>query len=124
MMKRTKPDDVVRSWLRHGDPASDGREPGASEIASVRRRVLEAANEGRSQAWTPSPAWAAAAAVLLALMIGWSLGPSSKAPTVGPRPAASFEAHPAVATPRQRQIQFDTPGGTRVVWVLNPDFEV
>ena len=123
-MRRTNPDDALRNWLRQGDPAGDGGEPDASEIASVRRHVLEAADEGRSQAWTPSPAWAAAAAVLLALLIGWNLGPKSNAPIVGPRPAASLEAQPAAGTPRQSQIQFDTPGGTRVVWVLDSDFEV
>jgi hypothetical protein len=31
---------------------------------------------------------------------------------------------PRASEPARRQVQFDTPGGTRIIWVINPDFDL
>jgi hypothetical protein len=33
-------------------------------------------------------------------------------------------ASPEAVLPATRQLQFEVPGGTRVIWTFNPDFEV
>lgn len=123
-MKQTNAYDLVRNWLRRGDPGNDGSEPGPLEFASIRREILAVAFEKRASAWTLSPVWATAAAVLLAVWVGGSLEPPPTSPASDPRPAAFRGARPGPTTPQTRQIQFDTPGGTRVVWVLDPEFKV
>lgn len=40
-----------------------------------------------------------------------------------PEPIVLAQAEPPIASGEQRQIQFSTPGGTRVIWVLHPATE-
>jgi hypothetical protein len=42
--------------------------------------------------------------------------------TPGPTPAAGTPAFTDAAANRPRQLQFVTPGGTRIIWTLDPDF--
>ena len=83
----------------------------------------------RRAIWTlpremPSPhvrthraAWTiAAAAVTVAVAAGVNRWEHTRAVVAVPASDA-----PATATPRQ--LQFATPGGTRVNWVFNPDFQ-
>jgi hypothetical protein len=122
----------VGSLLRRGDPARDGSAPSAEEIASMRARVLAAAEHRSARVWTPAPALAAAAVVLVTAFLGWNtarLGREAERAmsstvngttvTVG-----SDRGSDPQDRPRIRQVEFLTPGGTRVVWLLNPDFDV
>jgi len=110
--------------LRRGDPAGDGREPDASEIAALRQALLTEAERPPARAWLAAPAWAVASALLLATWLGWQARwTTAVAPQARPDTMTVSET-PRVEEPRARQIQFATPGGTRVVWVLDPDFEV
>lgn len=117
----------LRSILQEGDPAADGREPTAGETAHLRARVIDVAREAaREAAPTPVPdrRWrpaAVAAALLLVAALGVVLHGvrRSVAPTPAPREAGAGGAHDPADAPRQ--IQFTTPGGTRVVWMLYPD---
>ena len=38
------------------------------------------------------------------------------------RPVTPQDEAPALAGTERRQIQFATPGGTRIIWEINPDF--
>jgi hypothetical protein len=38
------------------------------------------------------------------------------------RPAAAVDTPSSPA--EQRQLQFATPGGTRIIWVFNPEFDL
>ena len=103
-MRDPKP---FRDRLRQGDPA----QPMTPEEAErIRQTVLREA--ARSAAPAPSSvrwgaAWALASAVALAVSLGWGLRERPEAP--GQEELA-----------RPRQIQFETPGGTRIIWVLQP----
>ncbi|HUP43147.1 MAG TPA: hypothetical protein VM599_08060 [Thermoanaerobaculia bacterium] len=126
--------DRLRETLRRGDPAADGRAPDAAETALLRARLLESAADaghGRPRAFGPSFATAAAAAGLLVLTLGLAVTlrldrradrALDRAP--GPERAAEASGGPALGAEAEtppRQIQFTTPGGTRIVWVLYPE---
>lgn len=108
----------------------DGSGPSPDEWAAMRRRVLHAAMQpgeartGGVRAW----AWAAAAAaVLIALVAGPELidlgdrkgsRPSTERMADGPQaPALEGDRRP-------RTLQFTTRSGIRVIWTLDPGFEL
>lgn len=122
-MKNHETDDRLSDWLRAGDPAGDGCEPTVAETAAMRRRVLDSRPENPHLSLRISPVWALAAALLLAVALGRGFAPGVVGPAGVVSPAVT-PARPAAQAPAQRQIQFDTPGGTRVVWVLDTEFEV
>jgi hypothetical protein len=99
----------LRETLRRGDPA---RPMTREEAERIRGAVLREA--ARSEDLAPSPLrshWgmitALASTVVLAVSLGWGLRE---------RPDAPVQEELA----RPRQIQFETPGGTRIIWVLQP----
>ena len=92
-------------------------EPGLSpeDIQAMRRKVVAAAQS------TPDRRrdfrLTVAVAILLACVV-----------TVGVvmRTRSTSEVGP-ITTPEpgaRRQLQFETPGGTRIIWVLNPEFQM
>jgi len=118
----------VGQWLRDADPLGPERddrdEPGLSPAdAQAIRRAMVTALDARPTAplsWPHPLAIAATVALTLAagVIVGRRLPPPRDARDV---PAM---AH-AVGAPidgELRQLQFATPGGTRVIWVFNPDF--
>ena len=117
----------LRQALRRGDPAADGRAPSEEEVRLLRARVLattpESAPPGRRAL---RPAWAgglAAAAVALTLAAAWLAGLLPVERPWAPGPAEARYAGPPrdPSGPAGRQVQFTTPGGTRIVWVLYPE---
>jgi hypothetical protein len=105
-----------KALLRQGDPA---QELSAEKAERVRRAVAAAAARGTAPAPRPGLRWdlrlvlatSAVTACALALAVGlWREGPP-------PVPIPPREALAAVA-PRRYQIDFATPGGTRIVWTL------
>jgi hypothetical protein len=100
-------DPRLRALFELGDPAGDGRAPGPDEIARLRQRLL-AETLARPRSVAPW-GWVLAAGAALALVaIAWQAG---RVDPPAPRAAVAAEA---------RQIHFETPGGTRVIWVLRP----
>jgi hypothetical protein len=102
----------LRSLLLKGDPIA--REGGLStaDAAQMRARLLAAA-------WEPQMASRhglafALAAVLLLATVGSSWYTSSI-------PSDRSADAPAVGS---QQLQFSTPGGTRIIWTFNPDLHV
>lgn len=110
----------IRSLLDEADPLR--REPELSEADATRMRsvIVSAARQpGR-----PSPFWsgalALAAAAVLAVVAG-TLGERSL-----PTRQVSSQIEPAIAPAaigERRQLQFSTPGGTRIIWTLDPEFQ-
>ena len=86
----------------------------------MRRVVMAAAAEQPvSQAWARAK-WAAGGLAIVAIAIGvnsW-LEPRGVRPAIPSNP-------PVVngASASRRQMQFTTPGGTRVIWVFNEEFK-
>lgn len=123
MMRREEERQRVRELLRRGDPAADGCDPDTRQLARMRRRILDAAPPPPLRGLRPFPALALSALVVMLVAVGWNL----MRPAVVP---AQFERQPVAGQPepgserRTRQLQFSTPGGTRVVWILDSDFGV
>jgi hypothetical protein len=103
-----------REQLRTTDPITN--EPGLSEteVEVMRRVIVAAATDAHHAGWSP---WRLALAGTLAFTVVLSLFIST---IFAPDRPASTEP-PAT---EQRQLQFETPGGTRVVWVLNSKFNL
>jgi hypothetical protein len=110
-----------------GSPGSD-LQPDTSQ--RIRRAVLAAvpAETRAVPIWSRTFAATAAALTLvcvglLTALQGGNLADDSGARVEPPDPAVVAATDEIPATPRQ-QLQFSTPGGTRIIWVFDPGFEV
>ncbi len=119
-MTKHRPDEITE-FLRRGDPAASESLP-AHEVAALRARVEEALT--RRPRTAPRLAWAAfAGAAALALAAGLLL-PVRAPQSSGSRVAAPAAAVPAAPAAIDRQLQFETTSGTRIVWVLSSDLNL
>jgi len=108
--------DEIRELLRQGDPAGSDTALEADDVARMRRRIMAEAATHRTPFFRPMPTFATAAMVVLMLVIGWTFLRSDD-------PVTPVES--AIESDRRtRQIQFSTPGGTRIIWLLDSEFEV
>jgi hypothetical protein len=112
----------LQKWLRDGDPVT--REGGLDQLETgwMRDRIVAAAAapipRGRR---VPRVAWqvaAAAGCVALAILVGRYTREGLAPPAAPDRAQTAIES---VGTPRQ--LHFSTPGGTRVIWLFDPEFE-
>jgi hypothetical protein len=124
----------VGDWLKDADPVVTAPPPSLEDIASLRAATLNAAH---SQ-YASGRGWPGAVAVALTLMLafafsGWASGYWSSArgsiarqspPPDAPAANAAPVSASTPATSDVRQLQFATPGGTRIIWVFNPDFSL
>ena len=104
-----------------------------SERIRMRRTILSQVPERGMGSWRQlSPALSVAVLLAIALAIAWFPGvvdspveaprPRGQAATSTTRPLPSPALQQAGDSLESRKIQFETPGGTLVVWVLNPNF--
>ena len=107
----------MKDWqrmLRENDPGLESLE---ADAASRMRHVVVAAagaSPASPTAWPMRLALAAFACVVMVLSVfGTQL----------PREATPSAIAPVAGTER-RQIQFATPGGTRIIWEINPNFSL
>ena len=111
----------MNSWqslLRETDPGANAR-LAPHDAEAIRRAAVAAARQpvARQMEWQRPLAMAA----ILILMIGsgvvagrWvAVRDSALSPAVVDSPDSAAEP---------RQLQFATPGGTRIIWVFNPEF--
>lgn len=106
----------LRAWLRDGDPADDASLT-PEETRRMRQSILAAAPDLRRPRLVP---WAAfAGAVALAALLLLRPEPILRDDSTTVRPPVT-EAPERTA----RQVQFTTDSGTRIVWTLDPDFEL
>jgi hypothetical protein len=109
----------LRDRLRDADPVP--REPGLSPdtVASLRRAVIAAAETApvRAHLWGRQLAMAAC----LAVMVLTGVLAARRVPAAV-RDAADPLAAPGSA--HRTQVQFSTPGGTRIIWTLDPGFQL
>ena len=109
---------TLQARLREDDPA-EAELPDA-DVQEMRRLVVAAAGPAAVSAWTLPPV---AVAALVALMVGGGLLAGRRAaerdalvvPIAPETPAAEGE---------RRQLQFSTPGGTRIIWVFDSKFKL
>jgi hypothetical protein len=113
----------MKDWiaaLREGDPAA--AEPLTRDAADAMRRlvVATAREERRPPVWWPR---ALAFASVVALMV---VASAIGARQIGERGqvATPGAAGAALESGERRQLQFSTPGGTRIIWVFNSEFRL
>jgi hypothetical protein len=105
--------------LRDGDPLADAPSLLPREVQRIRQAVIVEVSRP-SAVWWPPPA-VVAATVAATLAIGVAIGRSLSHQTpVSPGLVERTEG----VEPARRQVQFATPGGTRIIWVIDPDFDL
>ena len=90
----------------------------------MRRAVVAAAETQVSAAFWPRPMFLAAT-VAVTIVVGVALGAGLPQRALRPPAAGLALSEPAASTTRvdeRRQLQFATPGGTRIIWVFDPEF--
>ena len=111
-IKNIAPDaEHWRSLLRQHDPAEGSIDP--RRAIEIRHAAIEVARESKESA-SPWP-WRLAVGALAMVLLAAGAGDDGR--TVSDEP-------PVVASPgaERRQVQFATPGGTRIIWEINPEF--
>jgi hypothetical protein len=113
----------VGELLREADPLA--REEGLSpaDANRLRRGIVDATREPSTDApgWWPNPV-VVAATVAVTLMTGAVVARLLPARDRS-IDAIRVTASPSAAAARERrQLQFATPGGTRIIWVFDSDF--
>ena len=114
----------LRDWLKDGDPVAN--EPPLSE-ADVQRMRRAIADVGDSHASSVSDwargSWATATVVVaLTIAVGMTRW-FAPLPNVRNADAAATSASEPLQPAARRQVQMIAPGGTRVIWIFNPDFQ-
>lgn len=110
----------VRDWLKDADPVANEPPLSDADAQRMRRAIVAASDSSSSFADWARGSWAVATvAIALTIAVGMSrwMTPARDA-------EISREATP-VAAPEigaRRQMQLIAPGGTRVIWIFNDDF--
>lgn len=110
----------LHTLLTDADPVTAKPELSPEEALAMRRLVLSAARTDRPARDPWSGALPVAAVVILTIAAGVALG--RKLP--GGTESAGISAHALAAPSERRQVRFATPGGTRIIWTLDPEFEL
>jgi len=103
-----------RTALRETDPGAHAQLTN-EDAQAMRRAVLSAVppQAPRSRAWLQPLLLAATVALMIAT--GAAAGHRASLGSTG----GSIEAAAASDVPETRQLQFATPGGTRIIWTFN-----
>lgn len=110
---------TLKAVLEHADPLRDEPSLSTNDARVMRRTILGAVE-------TPAPlsfprALPVAALVAVMVVAGMAAG---RRITVSPAPAASRAVDALPADDERRQVQFATPGGTRIIWTIDPNFQL
>jgi hypothetical protein len=105
----------LHDLLSASDPLRTDAVLGADELDAMRRRLRHKEVDCQPR-WTVTLALAAA---LSAVVVGAITLTQREIPTDLARTAASLPDSGAI----RRQLQFATPGGTRVIWTFNEGFD-
>jgi hypothetical protein len=115
--------DNLTKLLRDADPMRDGGALTADEAQQMRRRIVAATPTHAAMSVWRRPL---AIAAVVALMIGLGGIAGDRAPrssSSGAPNAAAVNA-PVVSQDARRQLQFSTPGGTRIIWVFDENLRL
>ena len=110
----------IRDRLRDADPLL--ADPGLSrdDVARMRRAVLDEAQAPQRETglhWKKMLPIAAAVALIAGAGIDAARRTSRQAPV-----SAAAVAAPVAAAATKTQLHFSTPGGTRIIWTIDPAF--
>ena len=109
----------LKTVLREGDPAAADEGLSLEQVQAMRRAMLNAARQP-DVVRTP---WQRplGVAAMVALTVGAGVFTGQR---LAQAPRTSLDAPAAAPVDGRRQLQFSTPGGTRIIWVFDPDFSV
>ncbi len=119
-----------RTLLREVDARNETERLSADDADSMRRAMLAAAAENRPEAargsWMRPLLVAATVVAMIAggIMAGRRLDLQTAPENPAAQVSASVGSPPAGIAVPNRQLQFLTPGGTRIIWVFNSDFDL
>lgn len=114
-----RPMTELRRLLDAADPVRDEPELPEDAAARMRAAMLAAAPGERPSRVFPR-VLALAAAIILMVAAGILAGRRMSTPE--PVPAAAAVPPESGDPAERRQLQFATPGGTRIIWTLDPQF--
>ena len=92
-----------------------------AEAAAMRRRIVAEAGHARlaRPVWRDALAVAAVVALMMTVGVVGGRRMSPDGTPVLPTAGRAVESQP-----ERRQLQFSTPGGTRIIWVFDSEFTV
>jgi hypothetical protein len=109
----------LRTVLRDGDPVAAGEGLTPDRSAAMRRTIMNATRQPDVMRTPWQQPLAVAAMVVLTVAAGVFAGQRLA------HPRFDRVDNPAAAPVEgRRQLQFSTPGGTRIIWVFDPEFSV
>jgi hypothetical protein len=121
----------IGEWLKEVDPLA--HEPGLSddEVQRLRKSTLAAVSvedPTTTRVWDwPRPLVVALTVVFTlaaATLIGRRLPPPRRDAPADRGQVSEPIREAALPEPVRRQLQFATPGGTRIIWVFDPNFKL
>jgi hypothetical protein len=111
----------VRDWLKDADPVANEPPLSDADVQRMRRAIVAASDSNYSFADWARGSWAAATvAIALTIAVGMSRW-MTPAPDVGV--SANVPQTAASKVGNRRQLQLIAPGGTRVIWIFNDEFQ-
>ena len=122
----------LKELLKAGDPAAHEPPPTLVDVQRMRRNILTTlpvvtTSPVERSAWWPQPLAVAAA---LALTIAAAVGVGRQLPGNGDQAARDADRDPARlassgdAEGTTRQLHFEAPGGTQIIWVFDEEFKL
>ena len=118
----------LRMQIRDALAEHDGERLSVDEAAAMRRIVVACAALGdeprKLAAWFQPLAMAATLVAMMVLGIAVGQRFDSRAATVMGTAAVDGGGRAGGDPQRARQLQFATPGGTRIIWILNSDLDL
>ena len=111
----------LKTVLRDADPAAGDRGLSPLEIDTMRHLVVEAARrpDVMRTHWHRPLAVVTMVVLTLAAGVVAGLRLPQREPAANPSPVV-VRSNPV----ERRQLQFSTPGGTRIIWVFDPEFDL
>jgi hypothetical protein len=118
----------LTTLLRDADPLREDEGLSPADAQAIRRRMLAAVQPSS----LAIPAWqrplAVTAVVALMVVIGVATGrrmtDEEQIPASSPQTASMVPAGGSSAGSEMRQLQFATPGGTRIIWIFDQNFRL
>jgi hypothetical protein len=116
----------LRELLQESDPVRDGPGLSATDAREIRRAML-GAMETMPSLFFPRTLPVAALVVVM-IVAGATAGrrltaPPSAQTASGAGGTSADQLNPGSPLER-RQVQFATPGGTRIIWTIDPNFQM
>jgi hypothetical protein len=110
----------IRAALEAADPLRSEDPLGGTAVELMRQTVLNAGSTVKHFEWFWPRALGAVALLVLMVIVGSQASRNKLTSVDAGDTKGEVPAEPA----ERRQLQFETPGGTRIIWTLDPAFKL